>query len=85
MQNEVIDIFELLYYLKKYDLTLITLEDHIDLFSKEGILFIKIYDTYNQKELIKEAVISKDWIDKHFIVIKKEVYTNAGTKKTLSC
>lgn len=79
MTNEVIDIFELIHYLKQYDLTLITLEDHIDLFSKDGVLFIKIYDKFNDEQLTKEAVISKDWIDKQFIVIRKEVYTNAGT------
>lgn len=78
MNNEVIDIIQLMQYLKQYNLKLITLDDHIDLHSKNGILFVKIYDNFNGTEIEKEAVISKDWVDKQFIVIGKEVYTNAG-------
>ena len=66
---EVIDIFNLLKYLKDYNLKLLIREDDfcIDLYSKNGVLFVK----KDNKTI--PASISKFWLDKDFIVLEKEV------------
>lgn len=77
---EVIDIFGVLKYLKKYDLKLIANHDEfsIDLYSKDGMLFVKKYG----KSI--PASISKFWLDKEFVVLEKEVSNERG-KKTFTC